>query len=296
MPPDVPILDPRSRIEGRIKANMTRTLRHPHPQGNAPTNFFSKQLEADGRSACIYKTPGSFYISAAQPMHSYSVDFEEGDICTPIFSSIVPDWNHRRASRYFDQDDAECDNDDDSIRSSRPCTPPGLTMSHWSTSVPSAPGPKPAPSARVATTPPSPSPQPQSRWGSMPSYSTASSATVIMAGAPSASAGRDARAATRWTIPPDVYRKAESALARITAMSRGSSASASDRGCAPTHRYSSERDAGPTTGGYDGRDNCHMSSAPLQKHREPPRSPRKSVLAGRPFTCLIDWTFLFVPR
>ncbi|KAF8743560.1 hypothetical protein AX14_002109 [Amanita brunnescens Koide BX004] len=206
-------------------------------------------------------------------MHSYSVDFEEGDIRTPIFSSIVPDWNHRRASRYFDQDDAECDNDDDSIRSSRPCTPPGLTMSHWSTSVPSAPGPKPAPSARVATTPPSPSPQPQSRWGSVPSYSTASSATVMMAGAPSASAGRDARAATRWTIPPDVYRKAESALARITAMSGGSSASASDRGCAPTHRYSSERDAGPTTGGYDGRDNCHMSSAPLQKHREPPRSP-----------------------
>lgn len=225
-------------------------------------------------------------------MDAYSVDFEEGEIReyapAPIFSSIAP----RRCSRYYDRDD----DDDESIRSSRPCTPPSQGMS-----VPGAPGPKPTLSRVVATTLPLPSPPPQGRRGGV---STTSSSAAV------AGATLDGRDAARWTIPPDVYRKAESALARITSMSRGRSSahsasdhglssahSASDHGLSSavgpptgTHRYSPEQGAlGPTTVGY-GNSYSYASSASLENHREPPRSPRKSLsFFGRAsLTCLID--------
>lgn len=231
-------------------------------------------------------------------MNSYSVDFEEGEIReyapAPILSSIATDWDHQRyardASRYFDRDDDG--DDDDSIRSSRPCTPPSQSMS-----VPGAPGPKTTLS-RVATTPPSPSPPPQctGRWGGA---STATSNLNTSASAMDASptrsvaSGRDAtrsaratRPTTRWTIPPDVYQKAESALARITSMSRSRSSAHSttpDRGQPPsavgppTHRYSPEQGAPGPTPGYSSNNYSYASSAFLDKHREPPRSPRKSL-------------------
>lgn len=238
-------------------------------------------------------------------MNSYSVDFEEGEIreyaSAPIFS---PDWDHRQyardASRYFDRDD---DDDDDSIRSSRPCTPP----SQGSMSVPGAPGPKPILSRVVGTTPPSPSPPPQGRWGgvSTTTSSSRSSATVTGAMDASLSVGHDAvgaRASARWTIPPDVYRKAESALARITSMSRDRSSAhsspSSDWGLSsaegpPTHRhrYSPEQDARPGPTASYSNSYSYASSASLDKHRQPPRSPRKSLLfffSRASLTCLIN--------
>ncbi|KAF8351972.1 hypothetical protein F5887DRAFT_933271 [Amanita rubescens] len=210
--------------------------------------------------------------SYSQHMNSYSADMEQGEIRefapAPILSY---NWDYRRgAGDAPHQDKLDYGSDDDSIRSSRPCTPPGLTISKKTASVPGAPRPKPPPRA-ATTTPDSPSPAPQSRW---PRASLTSSAASMYGtdASESPSIGRDARGPTRWTIPPDVYRKAESALARLTAMSKGPGTynDPSDRVLASGAeglRYSPEQVAAPTSS-Y-----CCATTLVPEKHREPPRSP-----------------------
>jgi len=217
--------------------------------------------------------------SYSQHMSSYSADMEQGEI-REFAPAPILSYDRRGASDAPHQDKLDYGSDDDSIRSSRPCTPPGLTISQKTASVPGAPRPKHLLPRPAMTMPESPSPAPQSRW---PRVSLTSSATSMYGAdtSESPSAGRDARGPTRWTIPPDVYRKAESALARLTAMSKGSGTynDPSDRilaSGAEGLRYSPEQAAAPTSSYC-----CATTLAP-EKHREPPRSPCKSLhLVGR---------------
>ena len=231
--------------------------------------------------------------SYTQHISSYSADMEQGEIRefapAPILSY---DWDYRRDAPH--QDTLDYASDDDSIQSSRPCTPPGLTISKSTASAPGAPRPKPLP--RVATTTPdSPTPAPHTRW---PRVSLTSSATSMYSAddSESPSTGRDARGPTRWSIPPDVYRKAESALARLTAMSKGPGTynDPSDRvlasraeGLPTAYRYSPEQAAAPTSSYC-----CATTMAP-EKHREPPRSPRKSLLLFGRSSLTIPSFFIF---
>ncbi|KAF8625093.1 hypothetical protein AX15_005572 [Amanita polypyramis BW_CC] len=147
----------------------------------------------------------------------YSTDLEEGEIResapAPIVGSPhVVDWDPRGAS-----ETSYGNNDDNSylIRSSRSCTPPGLTMSRFARAA-STPCPRPSPSSRAHW---------QTRMPESPPPAASDATRLSLV----AGLGRDqypghdrapgdAREGP-WAIPPDVYREAENALARVATLS-----------------------------------------------------------------------------
>lgn len=207
----------------------------------------------------------------------YAYDLEEGEIRelvlrAPIHNEpLSPDlgeWDRRASSQplyYFGQGEEAYDHGyggDESIWSSRPCTPPGLTMFRNAT-VPWAPGPKPL-TSRVAKTPPqSPSPAPLGVENLRDAASRGSAGGTI-------SPGSDARG--RWAIPPDVCRKAEIALSRVAAMS-------GDSGMhyPPPYRRCGDEDLDVPPAYYPSIQAGSISSSDqrlvLATRREPPQSP-----------------------